>query len=90
MGETTYKEPCFSAKRYHGISVIAQQVQQVLFRLQFTSRLNNTEDFCFDVVSRNVYFDDGLKIVSPQNTLIVIKNMVNGFSVLSSGSRFNL
>lgn len=44
---------------------------------------------CFDVVSRNVYFDDGLKIVSPQSTLIVIKNMVNGFSVLSSGSRFN-
>lgn len=45
---------------------------------------------CFDVVSRNVYFDDGLKIVSPQSTLIVTKNMVNGFSVLSSGSRFNL
>lgn len=45
---------------------------------------------CFDVVSRNVYFDDDLKIVSPQSTLIVIKNMVNGFSVLSSGSRFNL
>lgn len=45
---------------------------------------------CFDAVSRNAYFDDGLKIVPAQSTLIVIKNMLNSFSVLSSGSRFNL
>lgn len=82
MGETTYKEPCFSAKRYHGISVIAQQVQQVLSWLQFTACLNNTEDF-FVLMLLEVS-------LTPKHSVIVIKNKVNGFSVLSSGSRFNL
>ena len=44
----------------------------------------------FDAVSRNVNFDHGFKIAPPKITLIVIKNMLNGFSDLSSGSRFNL
>ena len=44
---------------------------------------------CFDAVSRTVYFDDGLKI-PPQSTVPVVKNMLNGFSVLSNDSRFKV
>lgn len=45
---------------------------------------------CFDAVSRIAYFDDGLKIVPPQSTVPVVKNMLNGFSVLSNDSRFKV
>ena len=45
---------------------------------------------CFDAVSRIAYFDDGLKIVPPRSTVPVVKNMLNGFSVLSNDSRFKV
>jgi len=45
---------------------------------------------CLDPVSRTAYFDDGLKIVPPRNTVPVVKNMLNGFSVLSKDSRFKV
>ena len=45
---------------------------------------------CFDAVSRTAYFDDGLKIVPPRSTVPVVKNMLNGFSVLSNDSRFKV
>lgn len=45
---------------------------------------------CFDAVSRTAYFDDGLKIVPPQSTVPVVKNMLNGFSALSNDSRFKV
>ena len=43
---------------------------------------------CFDAVSRTIYFDDGLKIIPPQSTIPLVKNMLNGFRVLSNDSRF--
>lgn len=45
---------------------------------------------CFDPVSRTAYFDDGLKIVPPRGTIPVVKNTLNGFSVLSKDSRFKV
>ena len=45
---------------------------------------------CFDAVNRTAYFDDGLKIVPPRSTVTVVRNMLNGFSVLSDDSRFKL
>ena len=38
---------------------------------------------CFDVRSKVVYFDDGLKIGPPNGTLSVVQNMLGGFKALS-------
>lgn len=38
---------------------------------------------CFDVTTKTVYFDDGLKIQPPSGTLSVVQNMLGGFKALS-------
>ena len=38
---------------------------------------------CFDVKTKTVYFDDGLKIQPPSGTLSVVQNMLGGFKALS-------
>ena len=38
---------------------------------------------CFDVAVKTVYFDDGLKLSPPRDTLVVIRNMLRGFELLS-------
>lgn len=37
----------------------------------------------FDVAVKTVYFDDGLKLSPPRDTLVVIRNMLRGFELLS-------
>lgn len=39
---------------------------------------------CFDVKTKTIYFDDGLKISFPHDALCGIQNMLSGFRVLSS------
>ena len=39
---------------------------------------------CFDVRTKTVYFDDGLKIQPPSGTLPVVQNMLGGFKALSN------
>ena len=41
---------------------------------------------CFDVTTKTVYFDDGLKIQPPSGTLSVVQNMLGGFKALSHNS----
>jgi len=43
---------------------------------------------CFDVANRTVYFDDGLKIYQPRDILVVAKNMLTGFELLSQNVSF--
>ena len=43
---------------------------------------------CFDVASKTVYFDDGLKINPPREVILVIKNMLSGFELLSQNVIF--
>ena len=43
---------------------------------------------CFDVASRTVHFDDGLKIAQPRDILVVIKNMLTSFQLLSHNVSF--
>lgn len=43
---------------------------------------------CLDVVAKTVYFDDGLKLSLPRDTLSVIKNMLSGFEFLSHNGSF--
>lgn len=43
---------------------------------------------CFDVASKTVYFDDGLKINPPKEVILVIKNMLRGFELLSQNVSF--
>ena len=43
---------------------------------------------CFDVENRTVYFDDGLKIYQPRDILVVVKNMLTGFELLSHNNSF--
>ena len=39
---------------------------------------------CFNTVTQTVYFDDGLKLSPPRDTIILIKNMLSGFKWLSN------
>lgn len=41
---------------------------------------------CFDVTTKTVYFDDGLKIQHPSGTLSIVQNMLGGFKALSHNS----
>lgn len=41
---------------------------------------------CFDVCSRTVFFDDGLKISPPSDALRIIENMLCAFKALSNGA----
>ena len=41
---------------------------------------------CFNVPTRTVYFDDGLKIHPPIGTLPVVQNMLSGFRALSGNA----
>ena len=41
---------------------------------------------CFDVYTRTVYFDDGLKISPTSDTLHIVKNMLCAFKALSHGA----
>lgn len=43
---------------------------------------------CFDVASRTVHFDDGLKIDQPRDLLVIVKNMLTGFQLLSNNACF--
>ena len=45
---------------------------------------------CFDIANKTVYFDDGMKISLPRNTVAVLKNMLNGFEALSGDAKFLL
>ena len=41
---------------------------------------------CFDVCTKTVYFDDGLKIHPPSDTMPIVQNMICAFSALSDGA----
>ena len=43
---------------------------------------------CFDVAAKTVYFDDGLKLSPPRDILVVIKNVLSGFELLSHNVSF--
>ena len=39
---------------------------------------------CFDTANQTVYFDHGLKLFPPRNTIVIVKNMLSGFKWLSN------
>lgn len=39
---------------------------------------------CFNTATQTVYFNDGLKLSPPRNTIILVKNMLSGFKWLSN------
>ena len=43
---------------------------------------------CFDTAAKTVYFDDGLKLSPPRDTISIIKNMLSGFECLSQNASF--
>ena len=51
---------------------------------------NNWGLVCFDIASKTVSFDDGLKIFPPRDILSVLKNMLSGLEILSNNSNFKL
>ena len=43
---------------------------------------------CFDTEIKTIYFDDGLKISPPRDTLPVVKKMLGGFEALANSTAF--
>jgi len=60
----------------------AEDVTCILTPVHFESPLH-WGLLCFDVTTKTVYFDDGLKIQPPSGTLSVVENMLGGFRALS-------
>lgn len=44
---------------------------------------------CFDTANQTVYFDDGLKLSPPRDTIVIVKNMLSGFKWLSNNDIFH-
>ena len=44
---------------------------------------------CFDTANQTVYFDDGLKLSPPRDTIVIVKNMLSGFKWLSDNDIFH-
>lgn len=43
---------------------------------------------CFDTTTKTIYFDDGLKVSPPRDTVTVVKNMLGGFEALANTTAF--
>lgn len=66
-----------------------QDAKYILTPFHFGS-LQHWGLMCFEVETKTVYFDDGLKINSPNDALIVIKNMLTGFELIPKKNIFQV
>lgn len=66
---------------------VVQDAKCILTPFHFSS-LQHCGLTCFQVASKTVYFDNGLKINAPKDVPVVIKNRLNGFVLLSKQNIF--
>lgn len=65
----------------------ADKARYILLRLHFNAP-QHWELLCFDVAMLTVYFDDGMKLPPPRDTIKLTRNMLRAFKPLSHKDTF--